>query len=178
MKRGEVVKVIAEKLQQEIVISANGYISREMYNARDRKRNFYMLGSMGLASSIGLGIALNSDKRVVVLDGDGNLLMNLGVLSTVGNMKPKNFVHICMDNELYESTGGQKTNSRSIKLEKVAEAAGYATVGKIDSLNQLDEFWDADGPVFILIKIEPGGGIADRVVHTPVEIRDRIINSL
>ena len=99
------------------LISANGYISRNLYGIKDLNSNFYMIGSMGLASSIGLGVALkNKKKKIFVLDGDGNILMNLGSLTTIGTLKPQNLVHIVLDNGIHESTGNQPTHTNKIQL--------------------------------------------------------------
>ena len=85
-----------------------------------------MIGSMGLASSIGLGVALkNPKKQIFVFDGDGNILLNLGSLVTIGSLKPKNLIHIVFDNNSHESTGGQPTSISKINLEKIAKAANY-----------------------------------------------------
>jgi sulfopyruvate decarboxylase subunit beta len=96
MNRKDAIRVIANYVKDNPIISANGFISRDLFNTYEKKSNFYMIGSMGLASSIGLGVALKNKKKLVyVFDGDGNILMNLGSLTTIGKMKPKNFVHMC-----------------------------------------------------------------------------------
>jgi len=117
--RKEAISLAISKIGNNPVVAANGYISRDLFEAFDKPSNFYMIGSMGLASSIGLGIALKNPKiKIFVFDGDGNILMNLGSLTTVGFLKPKNFVHIV-------STGGQPTSSSSIKIDKIAKSANY-----------------------------------------------------
>src|SRR5262249_58983528 len=99
---------------------------RAAFGAGDSERSFYMIGSMGLASSIGLGIALaRPDLRVVVLDGDGNVLMNLGTLATIAAAAPPNLLHVCFDNSMHASTGGQATISDRVALDAMARAAGY-----------------------------------------------------
>ena len=91
MNRKEAIELITRKIGNEPIISANGYICRALFSINDKTTNFYMIGSMGLASSIGLGIAIrNTIKRIFVFDGDGNILMNLGSLTTIGTIKPKN----------------------------------------------------------------------------------------
>ena len=126
MIRKEAVKIITKSVGKNPIISANGFMSRDLFEVNDKESNFYMIGSMGLASSIGLGIALkNVKKRVFVFDGDGNILMNLGSLVTIGSLKPKNLIHIVFDNNSHESTGGQPTNSSKIKLEKLAKNCNY-----------------------------------------------------
>ena len=179
MKRAEAVEAIFRYLDREIVVCANGMIGREAYTARDREGNFYMVGSMGLASSIGLGVALSRpDRRVVVLDGDGNVLMALGTLAQVGSARPTNYLQVCLDNETYGSTGGQKTISDRIELHQIARAAGYARAARADSWDEfhrlLPEYLKAPGPSFLLVKVEPGNvpGIK-RVEHAPPAIAER-----
>ena len=90
---------MAGKIGNQPIISANGFISRDLFEVCDKNSNFYMIGSMGLASSIGLGLALQNPKKTIyVFDGDGNILMNLGSLTTISKSKPKNFIHIIFDN--------------------------------------------------------------------------------
>ena len=90
MIRKKAMEQIVNSIGNEIIISANGYVSRDLFNVNDKEKNFYMIGSMGLASSIGLGLAIkNPKKRIFIFDGDGNILMNLGSLTTIGSIKPK-----------------------------------------------------------------------------------------
>jgi thiamine pyrophosphate-dependent acetolactate synthase large subunit-like protein len=109
-----------------VVVHANTYIARSSFNVEDRPGNFYKIGSMGLASSIALGIAVSRpEKRVVVYDGDGNLLMNLGATAMIAHTRPANLIHVVFDNGVYASTGNQAAVSQSVALERLAEAAGY-----------------------------------------------------
>lgn len=179
MKRYEAIKVISDLLKgDELLISANGMISREMYAVRDGPNNFYMLGSMGLASSIGLGLAQSvPSKKIIVIDGDGNVLMNLGSLTTIGKFCPKNLIHVVLDNESHDSTGGQPTASKIAELEKIAKVSGYKTTGKVCSVGMLKEavkrMLASDGPSFLLAKVERGGEPVPRVPHEPKVIKDR-----
>ena len=179
MKRYEAIKAVLDRLiGDEIVISANGMISRELYALGDRPGNFYMLGSMGLASSIGLGLALMQEgKKVIVLDGDGNILMNLGSLATIGQVGPKNLIHIVLDNEAHDTTGGQPTASRTAKLVNVAKACGFRFAIEVrdgDSLKKaLKKAYSIKGPSFILVKVEKGGLPVPRVPYSPEQIRER-----
>jgi len=177
MIRREAVRIFAKKIGTEPIISANGFISRDLFEACEKDSNFYMIGSMGLASSIGLGVALkNSKRRVYIFDGDGNLFMNLGSLATMGTYKPKNLVHIVFDNNLHESTGGQPTHSNKIDLGKIAKAANY-TVFKLTTKKNIDNMWNKikkiQGPVMILIKVEKSNYVSKRVSIHPYKIRDR-----
>src|SRR5439155_582036 len=114
-------------LGREPLVHANGYICRESFSLGDRPQNFYMIGSMGLASAIGLGLALaRPHHRAVVFDGDGNLLMNLGILAQVGARRPANLVHCVFDNGVYGSTGNQASLSHHSGLSaRIAEEAGF-----------------------------------------------------
>jgi thiamine pyrophosphate-dependent acetolactate synthase large subunit-like protein len=180
MKRAVAIDLVFRHvLDDHVVVCANGMIGREAYTARDREGNFYMIGSMGLASSIGLGIAHSRpEKKVVVLDGDGNVLMAMGTLAQVAHLAPKNYVHLCLDTETYDSTGGQRSISDKVDLAAVARAAGYvrtATVRDEEALERIvPELFAAPGPSLLLIKVETGNvpGIA-RVRHTPLAITER-----
>ena len=181
MDKNHAINIILQNINGPIV-SANGHISRNLYEIKDLDSNFYMIGSMGLASSIGLGIALkNSKKTVFVLDGDGNILMNLGSLITVGSLKPSNFVHFILDNQIHESTGGQPTHSKRVSLEKIAKAAGYAvykTDNKLDLEMILKKIKTVKGPIMILIKVSKKSKVGKRIDIEPLMIRERFTNSL
>lgn len=159
MKRIDAIRLIAECLTgDECVIATAGKPSRELFSVWDRQKNFYMQGSMGHAPSIGLGVALSKPrKKVVVLDGDGALLMHLGILSTIGHYKPKNFYHVVLDNESYETTGNQDTTSSTTSLEQIAAASGYAWTGQARSAENLKSTFVSmlkqSGPAFLRVKI-------------------------
>jgi len=180
MKRYEAIEVITKALKgDELVISANGMISRELFSIKDSPSNFYMLGSMGLASSIGFGLAFSlPNKKVVVIDGDGNILMNLGSLATIGHFAPNNLIHFVLDNEMHASTGGQPTVSNTARLEEVARAAGFQAVKKVSSIESLrtvvsEVLNSAESPSFVLVKIEKGEREVPRVSHEPTNIKNR-----
>lgn len=159
MKRWEALAKITPLLGDSLVVCCNGMLGRDLWALGDKPNQFYMIGSMGLASSIGLGLAVaKPKKRVVVLDGDGNVLMNLGGLANVGALKPKNLYHFILDNGTHASTGDQKTVSRSVPLEKIAEAAGYRRVGRVkgDVEKAAKEFLAGEGPACLLVEVEPG----------------------
>ena len=182
MIRKEVVEILAKNAGNNPIVAANGFMSRDLFEVNDKKSNFYMIGSMGLASSIGLGIALKKPKkRVFVFDGDGNILMNLGSLVTIGSLKPKNLIHVVIDNNSHESTGGQPTYSSKISLEKIAKNTGYK-IFKIKSRNNLIStlkiIKKIQGPIFLLIKISKSKERSKRVSWKPKTIRDRVMNSL
>ncbi len=183
MNRQEAIAIILSKVKQkDAVISTTGMISREAAQAQDRQGNFYMIGSMGLASSFALGVALNSQKRVFILEGDGSALMDLGTLANIAAAKVKNLIHIVLDNQTYQSTGDQPTISRQVSLEKVALACGYRKVFKINDTSRLAALMSnlpESGPVFILIKVAGKSPYpAKRVGLAPDKITVRMINFL
>jgi thiamine pyrophosphate-dependent acetolactate synthase large subunit-like protein len=175
--------VALKQLGDEPVVHANGYICRESFSIDDRARNFYMIGSMGLASAIGLGLGLAQPaRRVVVLDGDGNLLMNLGTLAMIGGLKPANLVHVVFDNEVYGSTGNQPSPSRDVRLDALAAAAGYRTSAAVadeDAIaGAVAGALAGDGPHFVLVKVTAEEAVVPRIPHTPAQMRDRFRASL
>jgi len=180
MKQAEALEALRPLLGDAVVVHANGYIARSSFNVEDRPGNFYMIGSMGLASSIALGVALTRpDRRTVVYDGDGNLLMNLGSAAMIGATQPENLIHVVFDNGVYASTGNQPAISQRVALEQVASAVGYRSSVRADTAEALAmAFQDAlrtAGPAFILaaIDVDRGPFKGGRMTHTPEEIRDR-----
>ena len=182
MIRKEAISVIAKKIGDQHIISANGFISRDLFEVNDRNSNFYMIGSMGLSSSIGLGLALkNPKKRFFIFDGDGNILMNLGSLVTIGATKPKNLVHIVFDNSSHESTGGQPTVSKKIQIDSIAKTLKYKTY-KVTTKNELEntlyKIKKIKGPILILIKISKSKTTSKRVNINTIKIKQRFMKSL
>jgi thiamine pyrophosphate-dependent acetolactate synthase large subunit-like protein len=162
MKRYEAVEIISAALAPDhLVIGCNGMISRELFTAGDGPNKFYMIGSMGLASSMGLGLALRQPERtVVVIDGDGNVLMNMGTLANIAAAQARNLYHIVLDNGVHGSTGNQKTISSDVPLEQVAWACGYARASRVDEPHALREalaeLFCEPGPAMLLVRVEPG----------------------
>ena len=182
MNRKKAIQIIAKTINDQPIISANGFISRELLNTYEKKSNFYMLGSMGLASSIGLGVALRNPKKTIyVFDGDGNILMNMGSMTTIGTIKPKNLVHIIFDNSIHESTGGQPTNSKKIDLGKIAQCVNYKTFVAQDE-KELEKIMKnikfGKGPILLKIKISKTTKIEKRISIEPTEIKSRFQESL
>lgn len=181
MNSRDAIKSILSNLKSDdIAIFTTGYISRHAFAVNDRRANFYMIGSMGLVSSVGLGIALNTRKKVFIFDGDGSILMDLGTMAMIANHKPWNLFHIVLDNGSYESTGGQPAISGRIDLFKIAKSAGYRTLFKLRSLNGLEmatsKITGAKGPVFVLLKLRPAvdAGRSGRVSIEPSAIASRL----
>jgi phosphonopyruvate decarboxylase len=183
LSRLEALAAARKPLGREPVLHANGYICRESFSLGDRPENFYMIGSMGLASAIGLGLTLTrAERATVVFDGDGNLLMNLGILPLVAARAPSRFVHVVFDNEVYGSTGNQRTISAEVRLDRLAAAAGYRSVAAVGGAAEITEAVRAaltgDGPHFVLVKVTSEQAEAPRIPYTPNELRDRFRASL
>jgi sulfopyruvate decarboxylase subunit beta len=180
MKRWEAIDIVAGRIAGDLTVACNGMLGRDLWATGDQPERFYMIGSMGLGSAIGLGLAVaQPEKRVVVLDGDGNVLMNMGGLANIGAIGPKNYYHFVFDNGAHASTGGQRTISGSLKLEEVARVCGYKTVLRADDVEAVaaatDELLAAEGPAMLLMKVEPGNqkGVP-RVEVTPEEMAARM----
>jgi phosphonopyruvate decarboxylase len=170
-------------LRREPVIHANGYICRESFAVGDRPQNFYMIGSMGLASAIGLGVGLaRPAKPAIVFDGDGNLLMSFGILAMAGGLGPRNLVHVVFDNEVYGSTGNQASPSRGVRLDRVAAAAGYRSAVAVTEAGEVEravqQALTTEGPHFVLAKVTAEEADVPRIPFSPAEIRDRFRKSL
>ena len=184
MIRKTAITIALEHIEYEDrIIAANGFISRDLFSISDTGPTFYMIGSMGLASSIGLGIALKDPgKKVFVFDGDGNILMNLGSLTTIGSLKPKNLTHVVFDNSVHESTGSQPTNTNFVSIEKIAKACNYNhtfTVGTENSFEKiLQKIKKLKGPIMIVVKIQQSNGKKSaRINYEPIEIKERFMQS-
>lgn len=170
--------------KEDVFIGTTGFSGREMQHLFDHEGKFYMMGSMGCASSIGMAIAKeNPDRKIFVLDGDGALLMKMGTLSTIGHYAPENLIHICFDNKQYESTGGQKTASVEVNFSKVADSCGYNSGTKVESLedfkNIVNKILKIKGPHFIHVMIKPGTiESLPRPVETAEEMKQSLISFL
>ena len=181
--RAQAMTALLELLTDQPVIVCNGFPSREAHKIADRPTHFYMIGSMGNAAASGLGVALAKPaKQVIVFDGDGNVLMGMGTLATVGALRPKNFIHVVFDNEVYGTTGNQPTISNVVPLEKVAKAAGYVRVERVlDREDLVFEFKDLlkqDGPSMLLVKVNEFVEDAGRVQHEPSAITARFMKAI
>ena len=154
----ETVLAIASK--DTAIIATTGKCGRELFTIADRNAHLYQVGSMGCASGMGLGVALNTAKPVMVLDGDGAALMKLGTLATIGAQAPANLVHVVLDNGVHDSTGGQATMSPHVNFAQVAIACGYRSGIFCDSQDEfetaLKTAQESKGPTLIHAKIAPG----------------------
>lgn len=146
------VKNIMDKIGNEFVITSTGTISREVFNYKDRTKNFYVMGSMGVALGIGLGLALNTKKRLIVIVGDGDILMSLGTLVLMNKLKLNNLKLYVIDNNSYAATGCQPTCSDSVDFSKIADCE--------------------------VIKVKPVRTDAPRISLSPPEISKRFYNAI
>ena len=182
MIRKEAVSIIGNYVGNNPAISANGFMSRDLFELNDKESNFYMIGSMGLASSIGLGIALKKPrKKIFVFDGDGNILMNLGSLVTIGSLQPNNLVHIIFDNKIHESTGGQPTFAEKINISKIAKITNYTVFSvktKKALKNMLKKCKIIKGPVMIHVIVTKSNERGSRVEISPKKITNRFMSAI
>ena len=178
MARYEAIYEIMEYIDDELVVCNIGFPSRELYEINDRPQNFYMIGSMGLASSIGLGLALaKPNSNVVVIDGDGSLLMNMGSLVTVFANNPSNLTWIVIDNGAYGSTGNQDTYAQVIDLVDVAKGVGFKNSFNFEDIN-LKDIIRSDDASFIVYRTEAGNSNAPIIDLDPITIKERFMKSI
>jgi len=182
MKRIDAIKEITKILTDELVICTLGFPARELYDLKDRAENFYMLGSMGLASSISLGVCIAaSNRRVICIDGDGSILMNLGSLTTIANVSPSNLCLIIIDNGTYGSTGDQKTyTSMKTRLDLIAKGAGFDSIEVVEREEDIVPILSRNIPGcrFIVIKVNPGNAPVENIPLHPEQIKERFMRSL
>mgnify|MGYP001186832647 CR=1 FL=1 len=186
LNRKQAINIVCEAVDKHaLIISSTGKISRELYEIHpNRKNNFAMTGSMGCALPIGFGLSLaKRNKKIVVLDGDGAALMKMGNYATVGHYKPSNLVHIVLDNESHESTGGQQTVSNTVKLDKIAMVSGYMTSSKVKTAiglkRALKKIYRRKGPHAILVKVaSKSNKDLIRVGLIPAEIKKRFCKAI
>lgn len=175
--RYELIEAIAPYLEGKVVVSNLGWPSKELYALNHQPSNFYMLGSMGMASPIGLGIALSSLKDVVIIDGDGSLLMNPGVLATAAHCAPDNLTILAIDNSSYGSTGSQQTLTGScVDLELVARGFGIGNTVKTATREQLSSAMSErkKGLKFIHALALPGNRDVSNIPRGHLEIKRQV----
>ena len=182
MIRSEILRDIAPILRDQLVVCNIGLPSQELHMIDDQPTNFYMLGTMGLSSSIGLGLALSQPKTVISIDGDGSVLTNLGTLPTIANNVADNYILMIIDNGSYGSTGDQPTYAgMKTKLEKVAEACGCENVvvcQDIDTGKTLQAALDSKKMTVIVVKCDSGNIKLPVITMDPVVIRDRFMKAV
>lgn len=178
MARYEAIKDIMESIEEELVICNIGYPSRELYEINDRSKNFYMLGSMGLASSIGLGLSIaKPHEKIVVIDGDGSLLMNMSSLVTIFANNPSNLTWILIDNGAYGSDDKQNTYSKALDLVNIAKSIGFKNSFKYEDVD-LKDIINSEDASFIVYKTSAGNSDAPKIDIDPITIKERFMKSI
>ncbi len=182
MIRSEILRDIAPILRDHLVICNIGLPSQELHMIDDQPGNFYMLGTMGLSSSIGLGLALSQDKTVISIDGDGSVLTNFGTLPTIANNVADNYILLIIDNGSYGSTGDQPTyTGKKTSLAAVAAACGCENVVECpaeDAGTALRAAIDSRQMTVIVVKCDSGNIKVPVITMDPVVIRDRFMKAV
>ena len=176
MDRPEGIRALLGRVTNEPIIANLGPATFDLFALGDRDANLYTWGAMGLVSSLGLGVALAApDRKVIVMDGDGSLLMNLGSLATIARQRPPNLVHLVWDNHQWAETGGQPTHTATgTDLAGIAKAAGVPHVAAVATLEDLEEALDRalqeDGPWCIVAEVEERGRAPRPAVETEANL--------
>jgi sulfopyruvate decarboxylase subunit beta len=182
MIRSEILRDIAPTLRDHLVICNIGLPSQELHMIDDQPTNFYMLGTMGLSSSIGLGVALAQDKTVISIDGDGSVLTNFGTLPTIANNVADNYILLIIDNGSYGSTGDQPTYAgKKTSLAAVARACGCENVVECqakDTGEVLQNAINSKKMTIIVCKCDSGNIKVPVITKDPVVIRDRFMTAV
>lgn len=192
MTREEAIQTVASALSpKDVIVSTTGMISRELFEARTawgqgHERDFLTVGSMGHASQIALGIALEkTDRRVWCFDGDGATIMHMGSMAIVASKKPANYIHVVFNNGAHDSVGGQPTVGLTIDLPAVAKALGYSAAFSVSTIQELKSQLSilnsqfSEGPVLIEVKVKKGNRKdLGRPTTTPIENRDALMQFL
>ena len=190
MTREEAIQTVASALgSKDVIVSTTGMISRELFEARaawgqGHERDFLTVGSMGHASQIALGIALEKkDRKVWCFDGDGATIMHMGSLAIVASKKPANYVHVVFNNGAHDSVGGQPTVGLKIDLPAVAKAVGYTATYSVSTKEQLQEqlagMSTLDGPVLLEVKVKKGNRKdLGRPTTTPIQNKEALMDFL
>ncbi|MEW9533233.1 thiamine pyrophosphate-dependent enzyme [Microbispora sp. NPDC049125] len=166
----EAIGLVLDRFPEALYVSTCGFITRDLFGLSDRPANFYMVGSMGMAAPLALGVALaRPGRRVVILDGDGSLAMNLGCLPMIGALAP-DIVHVVLDNSRHESTGGQRT-VQPRDASATAVGCGYVSAHPIDSAESFRVLELHDTPALVHFRCLPRNRKpGPRVTHSPQEI--------
>ena len=188
MNRPQAIQTVVASLHgDELLVAANGAISRELYACSDRPGNFYLLGAMGLPGAVGLGLAMHRpERKILILDGDGNLLMGFGNLIQIGAVKPSNLSHLVLDNGCYATTGEQPSLAPQVDICQAALACGYAHAlelkRKEDLKMALEQMANWPGPHLLRIRIDrraaPPAVPAPRIPYPAVEIKKRFLQAV
>ncbi len=171
------IREIMKDITDELVVCNIGVPTKELFQVKDRARNFYMIGSMGLVESIGLGLALSQEETVVVIDGDGSLLMNMGSLITTSHNQCDNLIWIVINNGAYGSTGNQQTYMEDVDLVKIAKDSGFENAYEFSEI-KFKDLLNSHKCTFIEYKLEAGNSDAPVIDLSPEEVRDRFMAEL
>jgi sulfopyruvate decarboxylase alpha subunit len=178
---GEAMGAMKDFFGDAIVLSTIGQNCDELYRVADRDLNFYVAGAMGQASPVALGMALNTKKKVYVIDGDGSLLMNPGILTDISGMRPANLTVILLDNGAYGTTGDQKIASYDhIDLSLVARSLGIGNTKRASTVSEIADALKsmADGPNLLHVPVKVGKSPKCFVPMTPPQMRDRFMKAV
>lgn len=190
MSREEAIQNVAAALgDKDVIVSTTGMISRELFEYRtamsqSHERDFLTVGSMGHASQIALGIAMEkTDRKVWCFDGDGASIMHMGNMAIVASKHPKNYVHVVFNNGAHDSVGGQPTVGLKIDLPAIAKAVGYKNVYSVDNLDALKEILpsvvSAEGPILLQVCVKKGNRKdLGRPTTTPIQNKEALMNFL
>ncbi len=185
MSRNDAIACARELLGEDAaIIATTGKTGRELFTLGHRPGQLYVVGSMGCASGMALGLheaGTKKDRIVAVMDGDGAALMKMGTMATIGHYRPERLLHFVIDNEAHESTGGQKTVSSTVDFAGVAAACGYRSCARVDTPDQLAErllfALKTKGPHLVHVKVRTGSdpGLG-RPTMTPVEVKEQFMD--
>ncbi len=185
MHRMESIRIIRKTISnKDALIATTGKIGRELFTLKDSDNQLYVVGSMGCASGIGFGVQyVQKRQKVIVLDGDGAALMKMGTLATIGYYKPERFLHIILDNEAHESTGGQFTVSTSVDFCRIASACGYRQCYRVDTkrdlISAINSTRELPGPTLVHVKVVAGSAPnLGRPTVMPVQVKERFMRFL
>ena len=176
----EALRIVSEFFDDSIVVASLGDICPELYHVKDRDLNFYVLAALGQASSVGLGMALRTSKRVYMIDGDGSLLMNPNILCEIALLKPSNLTIVLLDNGTYSTTGNQLTPAYGfIDLELLARSFGFSATRKAfveeDIIETLRGF--GEGPHLIHVVVKAGQSECGKTPLKPRQIKERFMRA-
>lgn len=188
MREDALREILALASSDDVVVSTTGKTSRELFELRvernEKQRDFLTVGAMGHTSSIALGVAIGQPKkRVICVDGDGSALMHLGALPIIASLKPKNLIHVLLNNSAHESVGGQPTVAGQIDMKSLAIACGYRKYYLAEDRDKLKkcfgEINNENGPVFFEIRISTGSrDDLSRPTSTPIENKAAFMEAL
>ena len=190
MTREEAIQIVAASLgEKDVIVSTTGMISRELFETRTawkqgHERDFLTVGSMGHASQIALGIAMEkADRKIWCFDGDGASIMHMGNMAIVASKHPKNYVHVVFNNGAHDSVGGQPTVGLKIDLPSVAKSVGYKETYSVDNMGKLKSILPsivkAEGPVFLQVCVKKGNRKdLGRPTTTPIQNKEALMKFL